>query len=38
MFISPRFSFRMATDAPGTLRAIIALGEGTGASDGATPG
>ena len=33
-FISPRFSFRMAKDAPGTTRKIISVGEGVGATDG----
>lgn len=34
MFISPRMAFRYADDAPGTLRDIIKLGEGTGATNG----
>lgn len=34
MFISPRMAFRYADDAPGTMRGIIKLGEGTGATNG----
>jgi hypothetical protein len=33
-FVSPRFTFRMAKDAPGTVRDIIHVGEGRGATDG----
>ena len=38
MFISPRMAFRKADDAPGTLREIISLGEGKGATDGVSWG
>ncbi|MCK0158042.1 hypothetical protein MWU65_12670 [Cellulophaga sp. F20128] len=34
MFISPRMTFRYAKDKPGTTRAVISLGEGTGATNG----
>lgn len=34
MFISPRCCYRLASDAPGTTRAIISLGEGRGATEG----
>lgn len=34
MFVSPRFAYRRAKDAPGTIREIISLGEGKGAADG----
>ena len=34
MFISPRCAWRRASDEPGTLRAIVSLGEGLGATDG----
>jgi len=34
MYISPRLTFRKHTDAPGTMRAIISLGEGKGFTDG----
>ena len=34
MFISPRMAFRLAKDAPGTVRKIISLGEGEGATNG----
>jgi hypothetical protein len=34
MFISPRCTFRLAGDKPGTTRDIIHLGEGKGATDG----
>lgn len=37
-FISPRFAFRKAKDAPGTLRPIVSVGEGKGATDGAAWG
>ncbi len=33
-FISPRFAYRKAKDAPGTIREIISIGEGVGATDG----
>jgi hypothetical protein len=33
-FISPRFAYRKAKDAPGTIRKIISAGEGEGATDG----
>ncbi len=33
-FISPRFAFRKAKDATGTLRPIVRVGEGRGATDG----
>lgn len=33
-FISPRFTCRMAKDAPGTTRQIVSVGEGVGATDG----
>ena len=34
MFISPRFAYRRASDTPGTLRAIVSLGEGKAATEG----
>jgi hypothetical protein len=34
MFISPRMAFRYASDKPGTVRKIIKLGEGKGATNG----
>ncbi len=34
MFISPRMAYRRAKDAPGTLREIVKLGEGQGATAG----
>lgn len=34
MFISPRMTYRLAKDAPGTVREIVKLGEGEGATDG----
>ena len=34
MFISPRMAFRYASDKPGTVRNIIKLGEGKGATNG----
>ena len=34
MFISPRFAFRRAEDAPGTLRPMVSLGEGRGPTSG----
>lgn len=37
-FISPRFAFRKAADAPGTTRTIVSAGEGEGATDGAAWG
>lgn len=33
-FISPRFAYRKAKDAKGTVREIISVGEGKGAADG----
>ena len=33
-FISPRFAFRKKKDKPGTVREIVAVGEGKGAADG----
>jgi hypothetical protein len=33
-FVSPRFTYRMAKDAHGTVREIIHVGEGRGAADG----
>jgi hypothetical protein len=33
-FISPRFAYRKAKDAPGTIRKIVSAGEGEGAADG----
>ena len=38
MFISPRFAFRRASDPKGTLRPIVSLGEGAGATDGVSWG
>ena len=38
MFISPRMAYRLAKDAPGTVREIIRLGEGEGTTDGASWG
>jgi len=38
MFISPRLTFRLAKDAPGTVREIIRPGEGKGATSGASWG
>ena len=37
-FISPRYTYRMAKDAPGTVREIVSVGEGRGAADGAAWG
>jgi len=37
-FISPRFAYRMAKDAKGTVRGIVSAGEGKGATDGASWG
>jgi len=34
MFISPRMAYRMADDPAGTIREIVSLGEGKGATDG----
>ncbi|MES2772554.1 MAG: hypothetical protein V4722_00125 [Bacteroidota bacterium] len=34
MFVSPRMAYRYASDAPGTVREIVRLGEGKGAADG----
>ncbi len=33
-FISPRFTYRLSGDAPGTVRPITSVGEGRGAADG----
>jgi len=33
-FVSPRFAYRLAKDAPGTLRTIVNVGEGEAATDG----
>jgi len=33
-FISPRFTYRLVKDAPGTTREIVRVGEGRGAADG----
>ena len=33
-FISPRFAYRNSTDKPGTVRKIVGVGEGRGATDG----
>ena len=38
MFISPRLAFRYAADPKGTLRKIVAFGEGQGATDGTSWG
>ncbi len=38
MYISPRMAFRYADDPPGTLREIVKLGEGKGATSGASWG
>ena len=38
MFISPRVVWRRAEDEPGTMRKMIALGEGQGATDGVSWG
>ncbi|MEO8415737.1 MAG: hypothetical protein ABI472_18885 [Ginsengibacter sp.] len=37
-FISPRFTYRLAGDKPGSTREIIHVGEGVGATDGAAWG
>ncbi|MEO5945004.1 MAG: hypothetical protein ABIP30_10640 [Ferruginibacter sp.] len=37
-FISPRFAYRKAKDKPGTVRKIISVGEGRGATDGTSWG
>jgi hypothetical protein len=34
MYISPRFAYRYAADAPGTVREIVHIGEGTGKTGG----
>lgn len=34
MFISPRFAFRRASDAPGTIRPFVSIGEGQAATNG----
>jgi hypothetical protein len=33
-YISPRFTYRYASDKPGTVRDIVRVGEGRGAADG----
>ncbi len=33
-FISPRFAYRLQKDKPGTLRKVVRMGEGRGATDG----
>jgi hypothetical protein len=38
MFISPRLAYRFAEDAPRTIREIVRLGEGEGATDGTSWG
>ncbi len=38
MYISPRMAFRKASDPAGTLRGIISLGEGEGATSGTSWG
>ena len=38
MFISPRLAYRLSSDPPGTLRPIVKLGEGKGATHGASWG
>ncbi len=38
MFISPRFAYRRADDAPGTLRPIVKFGEGRSATEGGSWG
>ena len=38
MFISPRMAWRLAGDPPGTVREIVRLGEGQGATDGTSWG
>ena len=37
-FISPRFVYRLKNDKPGTVREIVSVGEGTGATDGTSWG
>jgi hypothetical protein len=37
-YISPRFTWRLKKDKPGTVRAIVSVGEGNGATDGASWG
>jgi hypothetical protein len=37
-YISPRFAWRLKKDKPGTVRAIVSVGEGNGATDGASWG
>lgn len=37
-FISPRFAYRKAKDAAGTIREIVSVGEGEGATDGTSWG
>ncbi|MFT7619063.1 MAG: hypothetical protein ACI97A_002711 [Planctomycetota bacterium] len=38
MFISPRLAYRLANDPPGTLRPMVKLGEGQGATNGTSWG
>jgi hypothetical protein len=38
MFISPRLTFRRATDPPGSMRKVISLGKGQAATDGVSWG
>lgn len=38
MFISPRLAYRLSSDPPGTLRPIVKLGEGKGATHGTSWG
>lgn len=38
MFVSPRYCYRLASDAPGTTRAVQSLGEGKGPTDGVSWG
>jgi hypothetical protein len=37
-YISPRFTWRLKKDKPGTVREIVSVGEGNGATDGASWG
>jgi hypothetical protein len=37
-YISPRFTWRLKKDKPGTVRAIVSVGEGNGATDVVHPG
>jgi len=38
MYVSPRFAYRYGNDAPGAIRKIVSIGEGKGATDGASWG